>query len=404
MYFLNQLIFQDVSVMPVDKREDMSRSFQKCLNLKYPIIQAPMAGVTTIEMAAKACIAGAIASLPLSHLDFRKVNDIEKLKLMVSQFRDQVADESLEGNLNLNFFCHDIVDKPTDLQTANWAKLYRKSMNVTIDMNEIKFDNGNVSFKAFEKENALQDFFQYLSDGLRPKIISFHFGHPSKSTIEYLQKIGILIFVTATSVREVRLLARLGINGIVCQGYEAGGHRGNFLVNDPKDDENLSTVQLVKRTVDELAEMKNKGLIHATPFVIAAGGIMDSKDISYMLSQQADAVQVGTAFLGCSESNASKNFSSPFTRETTTKMVNIISGKPARTISTPFIEKIIANFQGEELPPYGYMYSAFKQVRKKYPELANFILAGQGFQNVQSGITTDKKIETMGGRLKIDGK
>ena len=101
-------------------------------------------------------------------------------------------------------------------------------MNVPIDMNEIKFDNGNVSFKAFEKENALQDFFQYLSDGFRPKIISFHFGHPSKSTIEYLQKIGILIFVTATSVREVRLLARLGINGIVCQGYEAGGHRGNF--------------------------------------------------------------------------------------------------------------------------------------------------------------------------------
>ena len=85
-------------------------------------------------------------------------------------------------------------------------------------------------------------------------------------------------------------------------------------------------------------------------------------------------------------------------------MVNIISGKPARTISTPFIEKVIAIFQGEELPPYGYMYNAFKQVRKKYPELANFILAGQGFQNVQSGITTDKKIETMGARLKIDGK
>ena len=383
----------------------MCKAFQKCLNLKYPIIQAPMAGVTTVEMAAKACIAGAIGSLPLSHLDFRNVNDIEKLKSIVSQFRDHVADKSLENNLNLNFFCHDIVDEPTDLQTANWAKLYRKSMNVPIDISEISFHNGNVSFKAFERENALQNFFQYLSDDFKPKIISFHFGHPSKSTTEYLQKIGILIFATATSVKEVRLLASLGVNGIVCQGYEAGGHRGNFLINDPKDDEDLSTVQLVKRTVGELAEMKHKGLVHDTPFVIAAGGIMDSKDISYMLSQQADAVQLGTALLGCSESNASRIFSSLFARESTTKMVNIVSGKSARTISTPFIEKLLANFQGEELPPYGYIYNAFKQIRNKYPELANFILAGQGFQSVQSGITTDKKIATMGERLKkIDRK
>lgn len=214
--------------------------------------------------------------------------------------------------------------------------------------------------------------------------------------MEYLQKIGILIFATATSVKEVRLLASLGVNGIVCQGYEAGGHRGNFLINDPKDDENLSTVQLVKRTVAELAEMKHNGLVHDAPFVIAAGGIMDSKDISYMLSQQADAVQLGTALLGCSESNASRIFSSPFVRESTTKMVNIVSGRPARTISTPFTEKLLANFQGEELPPYGYIYNAFKQIRNKYPELANFILAGQGFQSVQPGITTDKKIAIMG--------
>lgn len=137
----------------------MCKAFQKCLNLKYPIIQAPMAGVTTVEMAARACIAGAIASLPLSHLDFRNVDDIEKLKSIVSQFRDHVADKSLENNLNLIFFCHDIVDEPTDLQATNWAKLYRKSMNMPIDINEISFHNGNVSFKAFERENALQNFF-----------------------------------------------------------------------------------------------------------------------------------------------------------------------------------------------------------------------------------------------------
>ncbi|CAI4565667.1 AHL_G0031160.mRNA.1.CDS.1 [Saccharomyces cerevisiae] len=115
-------------------------------------------------------------------------------------------------------------------------------------------------------------------------------------------------------------------------------------------------------------------LVHDPPFVIAAGGIMDSGDISYMLSQQVDAVQLGTALLGCSESNASKIFSSPFARESTTKMVNIVSGRPARTILTPFIEKLLANFQGEELSPYGYIYNAFKQIRNKYPELANFIL------------------------------
>ncbi|CAI4044076.1 putative nitronate monooxygenase SKDI_10G3490 [Saccharomyces kudriavzevii IFO 1802] len=377
----------------------MSRAFQKCLTLKYPIIQAPMAGVTTIDMAAKACLAGAMASLPLSHLDFRSTNGVELFKSTISQFRECVADESLENNVNLNFFCHDILNEPTDPQMTSWIKLYKKTLNVPIDVNEISFKNGNVTFKAFERDNALQDFFQFLSDEWRPKIVSFHFGHPSKSTIKYLQKMGICIFATATSVKEVRLLASLGINGIVCQGYEAGGHRGNFLINDSKDDENLSTIQLVKRTAAELAAMKDMGLVHDIPYVIAAGGIMDAKDISYALSQQADAVQLGTALLGCTESNASENFSGPFAQESTTRMVDIVSGKPARTILTPFIENLLANFRCEELPPYGYAYNAFKQIKSKYPELANFILAGQGFQSVQAGITTDKMIATLGEKI-----
>ncbi|CAI4034546.1 hypothetical protein SMKI_10G3390 [Saccharomyces mikatae IFO 1815] len=378
----------------------MSNAFQKCFNLKYPIIQAPMAGVTTIDMAAKACIAGAMASLPLSHLDFRNFNDIEKFKSMISQFKNLVADENLEHNVNLNFFCHNIVDEPTNLQITNWVKLYRKSMDLPINSNEIDFNNGNVSFKAFERDYALQDFLKYLSNEFRPRIVSFHFGHPSKSTIEYLQKLGILIFVTATSVKEVNLLTSLGIDGIVCQGYEAGGHRGSFLINESKDDENLSTVQLVKRAVSELVAMKDKGIVRNTPFIIAAGGITDSQDISYMLSQQADAVQLGTALLGCNESNASKMFLAPFAPESRTRMVEIVSGKPARTISTPFIEKLLANFHGEELPPYGYIYDAFKQIRRIYPELANFILAGQGFQSVQSGISTDRKIDILGEKLR----
>lgn len=374
----------------------MSKAFQKCLNLKYPIIQAPMAGVTTIDMAAQACRAGAMASLPLSHLDFRIAKDFEQFKSMISQFRNHVANESLEKNLNFNFFCHDILNKPTKLQIDNWAKLYEKSLNIPIDVDKISFKNGNVSFKAFERDDALQDFFQYLADEFKPKVISFHFGHPSKSTIKYLQRHGILVFVTATSIKEVHLLAKLGIDGMVCQGYEAGGHRGNFLVNDFKNDENLSTAQLVKRTVTELAVMRDKGFLYDIPLVIAAGGIMDPKDISYMLSQQADGVQLGTALLGCNESNASENFSKPYTSHSETRMVNIVSGKPARTILTPFIEHLLTTFQGEELPPYGYMYNAFKQVKSTYPERANFFLAGEGFQSVQSGIATDQLITKLG--------
>ncbi len=129
----------------------------------------------------------------------------------------------------------------------------------------------------------------------RPAIVSFHFGLPEEDQIQALKQAGILLFGSATSPAEAQKLADAGVDAIVAQGYEAGGHRGAFDENAP--DDRLSTftlVHLLARRVD-------------LP-VIAAGGIMDGAGIAAALKLGAVAAQLGTAFVGCPESSADQGY------------------------------------------------------------------------------------------------
>ena len=159
----------------------------------------------------------------------------------------------------------------------------------------------------------------------KPAVVSFHFGLPDAGVIAALRKTGIVLLATATNLEEGRAIAAAGIDAVVAQGYEAGGHRGAF---DPiAPDDRLGTVALTRLLVRKLAIS-----------VIAAGGIMDGAGIVAALALGAAAAQLGTAFVACPESSADAGYRaallSPAAEHTV--MTAAISGRPARCLANRF--------------------------------------------------------------------
>lgn len=353
-----------------------ANSFVTKLGLKYPIIQAPMAGVTTAQMVAETCKFGGLGSIPVSHIDLSSSNGLLELQELVDQVQSKIPDISARRNVNLNFFCQDIKQDPTQPQINNWFDLYEKVTALKLDKSQYSFTKRSVSFKEYEGTSAFDDLLSFLKNENAPKVVSFHFGHPTKRSIEELQRLGVLVLVGATSNQEIQRAVELKVDGIICQGYEAGGHRGSYL--DQRFDEKLSTASLTKRA---------RWICSAeSPFIIAAGGISSPTDIGYMLSLGACALQLGTVFLATSSSRVSGRFKALLEEsgglgETT--MTDLVSGKPARTILTPFIKNLILASPQKDLPDYSFRYNVFKQL-KSNTDRVDFILAGQNYQSINS--------------------
>ena len=181
----------------------------------------------------------------------------------------------------------------------------------------------------------------------QPGVVSFHFGLPSPERIAALKAAGIRLFSTATNLPEADAAARAGIDAIVAQGYEAGGHRGVF---DPHaHDERLGTRELVQLLAMRLD----------VP-IIAAGGIMDGAGIIAAMRAGAVAVQLGTAFVGCPESSADAAYRAALfgTGAAHTVMTRAISGRPARCLPNRFTACEAS--LGPDVPDYPIAYDAGK--------------------------------------------
>lgn len=154
---------------------------------------------------------------------------------------------------------------------------------------------------------------------LKPEVVSFQFGLPDKALVLRLKAAGCKIFSTATTVAEARWLEDHGVDAVVAQGIEAGGHRGTFL--PAKSTPELGTKALVQQTVDAVK----------VP-VIAAGGIADGHGIAAALAAGASAVQIGTAYLLCPEAIVSAPYRAALrsARDRTTVITNVLTGLPAR--------------------------------------------------------------------------
>ncbi len=301
------------------------------LGLRHPIIQAPMAGVATPELAAAVSNAGGLGSLGLG------ASSPAQAQQMITATRALTAQA-----FNVNVFCHRPARRD-DAREAAWlahlAPLFSAmGTKVPETLNEI--------YRSFLVDAAM---FEVLLD-LRPAVISFHFGLPSAPQIEALHAAGIVLMATATQPDEAQRLAAAGIDLLIAQGMEAGGHRGLF--DTDAVDAGLSTSVLTRL------------LVHQTSLpIIAAGGIMDGAGLSAALALGAVAAQLGTAFILCPESAADAGYREALLspRAAMTRLTDALSGRPARAIVQGFIN---ATASGPRPADYPLAYDAAKQLHR----------------------------------------
>ncbi|HEY9024689.1 MAG TPA: nitronate monooxygenase family protein [Burkholderiaceae bacterium] len=282
-----------------------ARSFTARLGLELPIVQAPMAGFHGVALAAAAAGAGALASLPGAALSPQALRDA------VGELR-----RSGSAPVNLNFFCH-VVPAPDPAREAAWRAALRPYYEeLGVPESAIQNGPGRLPFGE-EALVAVED--------LRPEVVSFHFGLPPAPLLERVRATGAQVWSSATTVAEAQWLAAHGVDAVVAQGAEAGGHRGVFLDFGPGYD--LST-QL--RTLPLLTSILE---VVRVP-VIAAGGISTADGVAEALRLGASAVQLGTVFLLCPEATTSAVHRAALRSEAArdTALTNLFSGRPARGI------------------------------------------------------------------------
>jgi len=300
------------------------------LGLALPIIQAPMAGTSTPQMAAAVTNAGGLGSIAVGAVNAAGARS------MIEATRQATA-----GAFNVNVFCH-APATPDPAREAAWLAalapvFHRFGAEPPPAIREIytSFLADPDMLRVFEDE--------------RPAVVSFHFGLPPAGTIRRLKTAGIVLFSSATSLAEAEAAAAAGVDAVVAQGYEAGGHRGMF---DPaQPDAQLGVFALTRLLVSRLD----------LP-VIAAGGIMDGAGVAAVLDLGAVAAQLGTAFIACPESSADKYHRDALLgpAAAATEMTALISGRPARCLPNAFTRLKDEVLRGVPLPDYPIVYDAGK--------------------------------------------
>ncbi|ASM72071.1 MULTISPECIES: NAD(P)H-dependent flavin oxidoreductase [Roseobacteraceae] len=276
------------------------------LNIRAPIIQAPMAGVSTPALAAAVSNAGGLGSIGVG------ATDAAGARAMIDATR-ALTDRAF----NVNLFVH-ARPTPDPAREAAWLDALRPLFAA---YNAKPPAALRTIYQSFADDDAM---FEMLCD-TAPPVVSFHFGLPDARRITALKNAGCTLLATATNPAEAQAIADAGLDAIVAQGFEAGGHRGMF---DPEaPDDMLGTFALTRL------------LVETSPLpVIAAGGIMDGAGIRAALDIGAIAAQLGTAFIACPESSADAPYRAALagTAAQHTIMTQAISGRPARCLANRF--------------------------------------------------------------------
>lgn len=271
------------------------------LGIDLPIVQAPMAGVQDHALAAAVSNAGGLGSLPCALLG------PDALRKELAVLRSQT-----QRPFNVNFFCHARPEPEPEREAAWRALLAPYYAELGADPARAPTGPGRAPFSA-EAAKVLAE--------VRPAVVSFHFGLPEPALLARVRSLGSRIFSSATTVDEARWLEQQGVDAIIAQGLEAGGHRGMFLTTD------LSTQIGTLALVSQIAKAVR------TP-VIAAGGISDAAGVAAARALGAAGVQVGTAYLLCPEATTSAVHRTALRRADAghTAVTNLFTGRPARGI------------------------------------------------------------------------
>ncbi|MPY25561.1 nitronate monooxygenase [Shewanella sp. YLB-07] len=282
---------------------------QELLGVDLPIIQAPMAGVQNSKLALAVSSVGALGSIPCAMLSH------DALRAELSHIQSQT-----QAPINVNFFSHHQAELNVE-RDAIWRRTLAPY-----------FREYSIDSDALPEGPSRQPFSNTVADILeefRPRVVSFHFGLPEKALLARVKAWGATVLSTATTLEEALWLEANGADAIIAQGLEAGGHRGMFLSEELGLQ--VSTYSLLQQI-----------LARVSLPVIATGGIVDAKGVSAALSLGAAAVQVGTAYLLCDETNTSTLHRQAIksNRSHKTVITNLFSGKPARGIVNRVIHEL----------------------------------------------------------------
>jgi nitronate monooxygenase len=301
--------------------------FIERVGIRLPIVQAPMAGAGGAALAIAAARGGALASLPCGMASPDKVRaDVAAVRAAVS------------APLNLNFFCHTLPPEPdTAVWRARLAPFYAKLGAVEAPPPPLRLPFDEALCAVVEE--------------VRPEVVSFHFGLPASDLLDRVRATGAMVIGNATSVDEARWLAARGVDAVIAQGWEAGGHAGRFLGADPA--EQMGLFALVPQVADAVD----------VP-VIAAGGIADARGIAAALMLGAAAVQIGTAYLRTPESLVSPMHRAALASDAAEHGVftNLFSGGLARGLRNRLIDALGA--VDRAAPPYPYASAALAPLRR----------------------------------------
>ena len=305
-------------------------TFLDRLGVTAPIIQAPMAGTSTPLLAARVSEAGALGSIAVG------ATDAAGATAMMAQVR-----ELTDRPFNVNLFVH-AVPTPNPAVEADWIAALTPTFH---------------SFGAEPPASLKPAYPSFLEDdamfaavlAAAPPVVSFHFGLPRRDQVAALKATGAVLLATATTLGEARAGKAAGMDVVVAQGWEAGGHRGMF---DPDaEDSRLGMADLTRLLV------RQAGLP-----VVAAGGIMEGAGIRAALDLGAVAAQLGTAFIACPESAADDAYRALLLSDAAAKtdMTRVISGRPARCLPNGFTA--LGRTLTATVPDYPIAYDAGKSL------------------------------------------
>lgn len=314
--------------------------FTKLLGIDYPIVQGPFGGgLSSVKLTGTVSNAGGLGSFggqPFSSKEIIETcNEIKKLTNKPFNINLWVNDR----DSRLATFGDDDYKKLTDL-----FKPYFNELGLAIPERPT-----NLGAKFEEQIEAVYE--------AKPAIFSFVYGIPSSDILENCRRLGIKTVGAATTVDEAIALENAGVDATVATGFEAGGHRVSFLRS--AEDSLTGTFSLIPQIADSVK----------IP-IIAAGGIADARGIKAALALGADAVQMGTAFLATSQSNASQDHKDKlFTPEAKyTTLTKVFTGRLSRGIRNRLTEELKNN--ENIFAPYP-LQSKFMGLLKAYPATAN---------------------------------
>jgi nitronate monooxygenase len=315
------------------------------LDVEHPIIQAPMMGSCTPALASAVANAGGLGSLgcgekPVSTIDAEA----------------QAIRTRTNRSFNLNFFI--IGPEETDRDVLDQTREKLKPWYDDLGLGEPPSDLPAPG-RGFDEERL------ELVLALKPKVVSFHFGVPERPIIEAMKSAGIVLISSASNVAEARALEKAGMDAIIAQGWEAGGHRGSHVPTAPFD--GVGTMALVPQVVDAVS----------VP-VIAAGGIGDGRGIAAAFSLGASGVQMGTAFLNCPEAatEPARRERLQVATDRDTMVTDAFSGRSARAMRSRYAEEMES--RRTALPLFPQMYALSGPIREVADDDdASFFLYGQ---------------------------